>query len=173
MEQGEQLLKCFSTDNKRRLLNILNQFPMTHTDLVKVTNIKKEYVQLSLKEFVNSKLIVKDERSHKLRIYSPWWYDLEFSIKEVSPKRVIDLSNHVDSYNRELNRRGMDKVKVNISRKSQTRKRVNDNPLPDYPVNFIQKVFNLFQFNNPQFKKDIDFIKKNPHEMRGAQMIDN
>ena len=69
MEKSEQIYRCFSNKNKRRLLGILRYYPMTMQDLVDVTGISKAYIVQCLKEFTEVGIIEQENISHKFRIY--------------------------------------------------------------------------------------------------------
>ena len=173
MDEAELLLKCFSNHNKRRLLNILIYFPMRHKDLVQVTQINPGYIGDCLKDFVIAGIIEKEKvKGEKMVIYLRWFYNTEIGIADVENMREIELSNLQDAYNKELNRRGKEKIKAKISLKSILRKRTTKNPLPEYPVNFLASVFDLFKFNDPQFKKDIEYIRRNRDKMRALSYLD-
>ena len=139
MDNGIKLYRCFSTPMKKRLLNILRRFPMTHSDLVKVTGLNAGYISVCLKEFKNAGIIELKQESHKMRIFMCWYFDTEFKID--TKKNVI------------------------------IHKRIKRNPLPGHPDKFIASVFDLFKFNDPQFKKDIHFVIKNRNEMRAFSYL--
>lgn len=153
MKKEEQILKCFSSYKKRRLLNILSHFPMTHKDMANVTHLNKGYIGQCLKKFVEAGLIEKEKiKGEKMVIYLRWFHNTEIGITDmkINGKKV---------------------VKGKIELKSLCNRQIHKNPLSEYPVNFIKEVFKLFQFENPQFKQDVNYIRNNKIKMRAISYL--
>lgn len=175
--EPEKLFKCFNNPKKRRLLNILKGFPMTHGDLVKVTEMNKDDVKDYLREFVAAGIIIKKIVSHKLRIYMCWYHDTEYiyddgsNMSEEERKEKLEHNKKTNEVAEAVGFKG--KIKL-VGFGKRVKRPIQKNTLPGYPEHFIALVFRLFKFDDPHFKKDIIYIdRKRPYEKDGIIINNN
>lgn len=173
MEISEQLLKCFKTQNQRRLLNILYDYPMTHVDLVAVTDMNEGLIGQIIKQFLKAGLIIKQKiEGEKMTIYLRWFFSIgDPEVHDVLHSRVIELDNELRAMNRIRKRSGREPINAKIARKSLKRRHTISNPLPNYHTDFIKQVFKLFKFNDPNFDRDIKFVEDNKKQMRAISYL--
>jgi len=128
MDKSELLLKCYSNHKKRRLLNILMYYPMTHSDLVKVTKINKDRIVDYLKEFEEAGIIKKKLISHKLRIYLSWQHDTKFTVEDFNLDN-LDERKIIPAEGRQQSKWVSDEIK----------KKYKDKPIP-FPKRIIHQI---------------------------------
>ena len=131
---GENIYNCFSNRKKRRLLNILRYFPMTHKDFVDATGFSKRDIYVMTKEFTDADLVFKLTISHKFRIFMNPILDTKIGIDYVYDERGIRIEG----------------------KRKLTKKSTNGTP-----HKMLGMVFSLFKFEDPIFQKDISYLRKN------------
>lgn len=134
-----KLLDCFSHRNKRRLLNLLQFYPLTNKDAVKVLKLKKSLVSKYLTEFTEAGIVQRTQKRHKAVIFEC----ISIPIKPMTLQEFI-LTYKIDA----------DKYPLNkfIVASYQMR---NLNDAYDFAGDFISEAFRIFKINDPQFEKDL------------------
>jgi len=130
---------------------------MTRMDLVDITHIDKATVKDCLEEFVDAGFILSKKERYKMRIYLCFYHLTEFVIKDHTRTKPIIVFKEYDEN------------EYPFAKKKIVRERIQKNPLPGYPDYFIASVFRLFKFNDPKFKEDIRYFRKNRDKMRALK----